>query len=106
MEILVSFFKDIIVDKLGDLFINIIMKILKNRSLIALISIYVAIIFNYLWIFGILLLVWVVQDISTKQTYLLEIVLKEDKPFLYWSIVITWFILAILSFPFITDLLV
>ena len=48
--------------------------LLKYRSVIALIVMYTGILFEQYWVFGVLLLVWVVQDLFKKQTYMLILI--------------------------------
>ncbi|QKJ22514.1 hypothetical protein [Poseidonibacter lekithochrous] len=70
----------------------------KLKSKLALLFILICVISGKYWLFGFLFLVWTILDIRNRQTYLLEIIQKDENPILYWIIVITWFTFAILSF--------
>lgn len=70
----------------------------KLKSKLALLFILICVISGKYWLFGFLFLVWAILDIRNRQTYLLEIIQKDENPILYWIIVITWFTFAILSF--------
>ena len=70
-------------------------KSLKWKALIGLCVVYTAVIFNLFWLWGVLLLVWVVQDIKGGVTHLLEPVAKVENPVLFWFIEATWFALAL-----------
>lgn len=70
----------------------------KIKSKSALIFILLIMITEKYWLFGFLFLVWVILDLKNRQTFLLEIVQRNNNPILYWTIVLTWFIFAVLSF--------
>lgn len=70
----------------------------KIKSKSALIFILLIMITEKYWLFGFLFLVWVILDLKNRQTFLLEIVQRNNNPILYWLIVLTWFIFAVLSF--------
>lgn len=54
-------------------------------------------IMNWQWAWGILFLIWVIPDIRNRVTYFIEPVEREQSPFLYWTIVITWIVLSLFS---------
>ncbi len=70
----------------------------KWRSVTGLIIIYVAMFFNWQWIWGILFLLWVIPDLKSGVTYFLDPVDKRNHPFLYWLIIISWLLMSIYSF--------
>lgn len=70
----------------------------KIKSKSALIFILLIMITEKYWLFGFLFLIWVILDLKNRQTFLLEIVQRNNNPILYWLIVLTWFIFAVLSF--------
>ncbi|MEO0338466.1 MAG: hypothetical protein AAF242_04555 [Bacteroidota bacterium] len=76
------------------------------RSIIGLFLLYIAILFNLEWIWGILFLLWVIPDIFSGVTYFIEPVTKNDNPFLYWLIIVTWLLLSMYSLllPFFPQL--
>ena len=78
---------------------------LKWRTIIGLILVYIAAIFNLQWAWGVLFLFWVIPDIFTGVTYFIEAIEKKENPFLYWFIVATWLLMSIymIATPFIPN---
>ena len=70
----------------------------KWRALIGLIILYIAMWYDWQWIWGILFLMWVIPDIFSGITYFIEPVDKENHPLLYWAIIVSWILLRIASF--------
>ena len=69
----------------------------KWRTIIALVLMYIAIIMNWQWTWGILFMLWVVPDIITGMTYFIEPIEKKDHPLLYWVIITSWILMALYS---------
>lgn len=69
----------------------------KWRTIVALVLMYVAIIMNWQWAWGILFMLWVIPDILTGMTYFIEPVEKKENPLLYWIIIISWVLMALYS---------
>jgi len=63
-----------------------------------LIFLYVAILKDWQWVWGILFSIWVFENIKSKSTYLIEPITRKDAPLLYWTMVFTWAVLALYSF--------
>ncbi len=76
-------------------------KPIKWRTIVGLILVYLAVWFNWYWVWGILFLLWVVPDILSGVTYFMEPIEKKEHPVLFWIIVITW---LLMSFFFIGTL--
>lgn len=70
---------------------------IKWRTIIGLILFYIAIWFNWQWMWGILFLIWVVPDIFSGVTYFIEPITKSEAPILYWFIIFSWVWMAIYS---------
>lgn len=70
---------------------------LKIKSNIALTMILIGIVFDWYWIWAILFLIWAINDLKNKTTYLLEEVTRRDNPFLYWMIISMWIFLSFWS---------
>lgn len=68
---------------------------IKWRSILGLVLVFLAVIFNWTWVWSLLFLLWVVPDIFSGVTYFLEPVTKYENPILYWGIISTWLVLAI-----------
>lgn len=67
----------------------------KWRTVIGLILVYVVIIFNLEWVWGILFLIWIVPDLFSGVTYFIEPISKKDNPILFWFIVFSWLLMSI-----------
>ncbi|MEM6800407.1 MAG: hypothetical protein AAF696_03330 [Bacteroidota bacterium] len=82
------------------------MKEYKLKSVIGLVLLYTAILMDMNWIWGILFLLWLVPDLFSGITYFLEPVSKSEQPLLYWTIMFSWFWMAIymLLIPFFPSL--
>ena len=72
-------------------------KTTKWRTIIALILMYIAIIMNWQWAWGILFLLWVIPDIINGMTYFIEPIEKKENPILYWIIIISWILMTLYS---------
>lgn len=71
-------------------------------NVIALILIYVAVVMNWTWFWGVLFLFWSLPAIFTGEVHLIGMVAKKKNPVLFWLIVITWLWLSayVLLSPF------
>lgn len=67
------------------------------RVWIGLIAVILVTLMDWQWVWGILFLFWIVPDISTRVTYFIEPVYRNENPFLYWTIIATWLSLSLLS---------
>ena len=72
-------------------------KPIKWRTITALALMYIALIMNWEWAWGILFLFWVIPDIFTGITYFIEPVSKKKNPVLYWVIIVSWLLISIYS---------
>ena len=72
-------------------------KTTKWRTILALVLMYVAVIMDWNWMWGILFLIWVIPDLITGSTYFIEPIHKKENPILYWIIVVSWLIMALFS---------
>jgi Mn2+/Fe2+ NRAMP family transporter len=73
------------------------------RALLGVVILAAAILTASSWALGLLLLVWVVPDLFTGKTHFMEEVRREDRPVLFWLIVLTWIALsAYLLIGFVT----
>ncbi|MDY8137989.1 hypothetical protein [Aquimarina sp. 2201CG5-10] len=70
---------------------------IKWRTIIALVLMYIALIMDWQWAWGILFLLWVIPDLLSGVTYFVEPVEKKTSPFLYWVIIISWILMALYS---------
>jgi len=77
---------------------------IKWKTLIALTMVYISIIFNQMWIIGLLFIFWTMQALRDKRAFIIEEIRKENNPILYWIIVITWAIAALFYFDYTKNL--
>ena len=68
---------------------------LKWRSLVGLVVVYLAVLFEANWLWGVLFLFWVIPDLKSGTTYFIEPLSRRENPVLYWAIVLTWLILSV-----------
>lgn len=67
----------------------------KPLTLVALIAIYAAAWFNWNWLWGLLLLFWVIPSLVTGKVYLVELISRADNPVYYWLITGTWVLMSV-----------
>ena len=67
------------------------------KAILGLSLIILSFITSWYWIWGIFFALWVVFDINSGHTYLLEAISKKESPVLYWIVIILWGILSIYS---------
>lgn len=79
------------------------MKQMKWRSIIGLVLVYIAVFFNWYWLWGVLFLYWIIPDFFTGVTYFMEPISRQENPILYWAILLTWLALSLylLATPFL-----
>lgn len=70
----------------------------KYRSIVGLILLYLAMWFEWQWVWGLLFIMWVIPDLISGVTYFLEPVDKKNHPILYWIIIGSWILLSLFSF--------
>ena len=70
-------------------------KHLKWRPALALALMILAFWFEWNWAWAVLFAVWVIPDIRSGTTHLLEPVSKKESPVLYWAIMSFWIIVII-----------
>jgi len=67
----------------------------KPLTILALGIVYMAVVFNIEWMWGLLFLLWLSKDIRSGQTYLVEPVYRATNPILYWVILLSWFWMSV-----------
>ena len=72
-------------------------KINKWRTVLALLLMYIAIIMNWEWAWGVLFLFWVIPDLFSGVTYFIEPISKKENTVLYWIIILSWILFALYS---------
>lgn len=72
-------------------------KSIKWRTITALVLMYIAILMNWEWAWGVLFLFWVIPDIFSGVTYFIEPISKNENPVLYWIIIVSWVLMAVYS---------
>lgn len=75
----------------------------KWRTLVALAIIYLAVVMNWQWVWGLLFIMWTVPTLYSGRTTLVETVDRDDSPVLFWIIIATW--LALSLYLIVADLL-
>lgn len=67
----------------------------KWRTVVALAIIYVAVVMGWMWVWGILFIMWTVPALYSGKTTLVEPVDSRKNPLLFWLIVGTWIVLSL-----------
>ncbi|WP_282610446.1 hypothetical protein [Pelagibius sp. Alg239-R121] len=67
----------------------------KWKTIAALAVVYVAILFELNWVWGLLFIMWLVPAVYSGRTHLVEEVARSENPILFWLILGTWFVLSI-----------
>ncbi|MEM8640000.1 MAG: hypothetical protein AAGG51_14470 [Cyanobacteria bacterium P01_G01_bin.54] len=68
---------------------------IKWRTIIGLVLMYIAVLLNWQWIWGLLSLYWILPGIYSGMTYFVEPIERQENPFLFWLISITWIAFSI-----------
>jgi len=63
---------------------------IKWRAIVGLIGVYLIVLLEQDWAWGLLFLYWVVPDLKTGVTYFIQAVDRRHSPATYWAIVGTW----------------
>lgn len=69
----------------------------KWPTVVALVILLVATALNWYWVWAILFLYWSIAGIVMRQVFIVQTVLRDEHPILFWSISIMWLVLAILT---------
>lgn len=72
------------------------MKEIKWRSILALLLIVSIIYFNWTWGWAIVFMLWLIPDLRSGVTFLMDPIERKEHPFLYWTILTLWALLSIL----------
>ena len=67
----------------------------KWRALLALVLIYIAVLFDLQWVWGLLFLSWLIPDIISGEIHLVEQVRRDRNPIVYWLTIGTWFWMSV-----------
>jgi len=62
----------------------------KWPTVLALVIIYIAVIFGWNWVWGILFLIWTVPSLYSGEIHLVQSITKKENPILFWLIILTW----------------
>ena len=62
----------------------------KWRTVLALLGIYIAVLFNWNWVWGLVFLLWILPDVRSGSTYFVEPITRQESPILFWIIVCSW----------------
>lgn len=78
-------------------------KQLPWKTFIALIVIYVSLYYQWYWVWGVVFILWTIQSIKTEETYLVEVITRQEHPVIFWLILVTWLVVS--AFMIIWDVL-
>lgn len=67
----------------------------KWRALLGLVLVYITVFFYWNWLFGVILLLWLLPDLRSGEIHFFERLSRQDSPVIYWAVVVTWLGLSI-----------
>lgn len=70
----------------------------KWKTILAMVTVYLAVIMDWQWLWGIFLIGWIIMDLVRGSTYFVEYISKDENPILYWFILFSWFWMAVFIF--------
>ena len=70
----------------------------KWKSFIGLLVLYFVMLTEQQWGYGIFWLMWVILDIKRGNTYFFDSLDKHSNPVLYWTVILTWLLVAVYYF--------
>lgn len=75
----------------------------RGRAIFSLVLIYLSVLTGWYWLWGVLLLYWVANDLLFEQTWLSEVITRRSNPLLYHLILFTWLVFGfyLTLYPFI-----
>lgn len=62
----------------------------KPLTFLALIIVYLAVLFDLTWMWGVIFIMWLSPDICSDNTHLVEPISRSENPVWYWLIIGTW----------------
>ena len=68
----------------------------KWPVILALILIYLAVLLEWNWVWGVLFIFWTIPSLYSGEVHLVQAVTKKDHPVLYWLIILTWIVLSMI----------
>lgn len=72
----------------------------KWKTIVALIPLILAIVFQWWWFFTVLFIFQIIFSLLTEKVEYVEEVKKSEHPFLFWLIILIWIFLAAYSLYF------
>lgn len=72
-------------------------KTIKWKALLGLALITLSLLTNWYWIWGVFFALWVISDLRSGTTHMLEPISQQEQPVLYWIIVGMWTLLSFYS---------
>ena len=67
---------------------------MKWKSLVGVALLWVAVILEIEWVWGLVFLMWLIPDLMSRDTYFLEYVSRKENPISYWLIMGSWLIFS------------
>lgn len=67
----------------------------KWKALLGLAAVWAAVALNWNWIWGVIFLIWVIQEIKSGRAYFVEEVERFRNPVIYWLIIVSWLLMSI-----------
>ncbi|MGI9278324.1 MAG: hypothetical protein ACR2PX_01685 [Endozoicomonas sp.] len=74
--------------------IRAVVSVPPRPAVICLVVVYVALLLEWCWLWGLMLLLWGLLDLVRQSTWLIIPVARKEFPVVYFAIVITWILLG------------
>jgi hypothetical protein len=71
---------------------------MKWKAILGLVIVYIIIIFQLNWAWGIVFLIYILPDMFSGVTHFVEPISRDDNPILFWIIILSWLLMSIYSF--------
>ena len=68
---------------------------LKWKTILGLVVLWVGVLLNWNWVWGVLFILWTLPALYSGRTYFVEEIDRDDHPVLFWMLVGTWILLSV-----------
>ncbi len=63
---------------------------IKWKTIVGLVLLVIATLMNWTWVYGVLFIVWAINDIITGVTHFVEAIYVKENPIMFWIIIVLW----------------
>lgn len=66
-------------------------------SVVALVVLVAATVVGWYWVWGVFFLYWAVYGVVVGRAFVVQQVLRQESPVLFWLVTVTWLVLSVLT---------